>query len=485
MEDLKELTEILGDGFLPVGQTKMGRLAERMHRYLRKAEVPSNESAASYLDMDHSKSSFRKVKHHLKLALINGITAIQPQEPLPESRAEAALWSWKRIAVGKMDVQLIPLGVPSDFDPTVLHRKFSLPEASLQLQELITRDRPDKAEEEDNLSELVYHGQKVFAALFHTSFMQNQRESSEKIEAFSREAIEEFSPLKNRFEDERINYNIYAIEAIYYFSIFDYERVLALTEEAITTFRGLNSPNRDRLIQVFELYKIRACLHLERFEEGYTTATRLIEAGVKVALNQALIQELTILLCLRTGHFQEAYDFFRTINLKKYKATLSKTHGETIDIFAGYLQFLIDIGRVQQAPEDTFFRKFRLRKFLNTFSHANKEKSLRNVQIFVLKVTYLVVNHQKEGLWDEVDALQKYLQRHMRGAKLGRSKLFVRSLILLAKKGISKKTVAEAERQYLKKIDELPLGETHQHTFVEIIRYDYLWSIIKDCILPK
>ena len=70
MEQLVELMEMLGDGFLPVQQSKLGKRVGMLFGYLKDSAMPTEQEAAKIIGVVSGSSDFRKVKHHLKLALI-------------------------------------------------------------------------------------------------------------------------------------------------------------------------------------------------------------------------------------------------------------------------------------------------------------------------------------------------------------------------------------------------------------------------------
>jgi hypothetical protein len=124
--------------------------------------------------------------------------------------------------------------------------------------------------------------------------------------------------------------------------------------------------------------------------------------------------------------------------------------------------------------------KLKIGRFINSFDYAQKEKTLRNVQIVLIKLIYAVISYNGDKLFNEIDACKKYASRHLNKAGLDRSRWIIKAIIYSGEREMDATSVAFAEKTYLNKIGELPIREAHQHSHIEVVKYDALWRLIID-----
>jgi hypothetical protein len=195
------------------------------------------------------------------------------------------------------------------------------------------------------------------------------------------------------------------------------------------------------------------------------------------SLNYAKTQELLILLCLRTGNFQKAYLYFWKYDLNEFGKNIDSYFVETMLIFKAYLGILILTNSIQ-INENSPMMQFRVGRFINSFEHAQKEKTFRNVQIVLIKLIFAVLSYEGDKLFNEIDACKKYTSRHLLKNSLDRSRWMIKAIIYSAERGMTSASIEFVKKNYLNKIGESPILETRQHSHIEIVRYDVLWSLI-------
>ncbi|MFK8164168.1 MAG: hypothetical protein AB8H12_17110, partial [Lewinella sp.] len=138
MKKFKELVGLLGKRHLPIDDTKLGQQANALYLYVRRVANPTDQGGAKKLKLSKSSSAYRKVKHKLKYALLDGITAVAPDAPAPENRPEASLRCWSSIALARSNPTAYELLPRHLIDTNIqLTQEYDLLEASSLLTDVL------------------------------------------------------------------------------------------------------------------------------------------------------------------------------------------------------------------------------------------------------------------------------------------------------------------------------------------------------------
>lgn len=485
MKKIKELVGLLGKKHLPLDDTKSGQQAKELYLYVRRVAEPTDHGGAKKLNLPKSSPAYRKVKHRLKYALLDGVTAVSEETQVPTSRAEASLRCWSSIALARSNHYAYDLLPREVIDANIhLSQEYDLLEASSLLTDVLA-DRPSVGpdivhylERSDYLGELGVAMAEVYDATFFIASMKNEHSSQEKISKSIVEASERIKRLEiERFNYIRLHYYHYIVKVNYMIVRNNYISVIDECNDALKMINERKEEEYGRYSPVFKIYKLQSYVQLEEVQKGLLLAEEMLLQFDVNSINYAKAQELLILLCLRTGRFQEAYVYFNKYNLDEFGKNISSFFVETVLIFKAYLGILVITGDIE-TDEDKPLLKLRIGRFINSFEYAQKEKSFRNVQIVLIRLVFAVISYGGDKLYNEIDACKKYISRHLNKENLDRSRWMIKAIVYSAERGMTASSISFSEKNYIQKIDELPILETRQHSHIEIVRYDLLWSTL-------
>jgi len=95
MNQLIELSRILGNRPLLTPNNETGKQAKRLLKWLRKTEAPTDEMARHALSLVTKSAAYRKIKYHLRIYLLNSVAACSTfklDEPPNRKVANQQVW---------------------------------------------------------------------------------------------------------------------------------------------------------------------------------------------------------------------------------------------------------------------------------------------------------------------------------------------------------------------------------------------------------
>ena len=98
------------------------------------------------------------------------------------------------------------------------------------------------------------------------------------------------------------------------------------------------------------------------------------------------------MLCFHSNQYDKAYIIYKKCRFHPNFKKLSPAARELWLSLEGYVQYLIQIKKIEVPEEER--KKFRLRKFLNEVPLFSKDKRNSNIPILILHMLMLL--HQKE-----------------------------------------------------------------------------------------
>lgn len=485
MKKLKELVGLLGKKHLPLGETRSGQQTRQLYLYVRRVAEPTDHGGAKKLGLPKSSAAYRKVKHRLKYALLDGITAVSAHPRPPANRPEASLRCWSSIALANSSRYAYDLLPRELIDANIqLSQEYDLLEASSQLTNVLA-DRPSVGpdivhylERSDYLGELGFAMAEVYDAWFNIASLKNEHASLEEISQATVEAIIKIDDMEiGRFKYVRLHYYRYVVLINGLIAKNKYKEVIEEANYALQMIKENSKAKRGRYSSVFNIYKLQSYVQLENVQKGIVLAEEMLSNFSEKSINYAKTQELLMLLCLRAGAFQEAYMYFNKYKLEEFGKDIDPYFVETVLIFKAYLGILTITGDVDTGESKPVVI-LKIGRFINSFKHAQKEKTFRNVQIVLVRLVYAAISYEGDKLYNEIDACKKYSSRHLNNEHLDRSRWIIKAIIYSAERGMTAASIDYVNENYLKKISELPILETRQHSHIEVVRYDILWSVL-------
>ncbi len=491
MRHLSELVELLGHKhtLLCTKDTRLGYAQEKLLTYVRAHPTAGDQEGASHLGLEANSAAFRKVKHALKIALLNAVTRIAVSDRSTDNRKRTYAYVWKLITIGKQLRTSVASGILLPYleeaFTTAAEAEFlsgAFQSASMLRRQYNNR-RFDAAKYEyyrDRAREYRDVSRKyedVVADLNELSYLRNVQRDPREIEEVAKRYHAHHVNAIQEYDVPAISYLVYLIELNRYLAARDYRAVIRVAETALAYLQKRDT-SQPTMFQVFEVNLSVAYAQLNDFANGMNFARSLLEKTRPGEHNYLKVHEMMLLLCLRSAKFQEAYAIYRTMDL----ARISKQHpvhlAETFRIMEAYLYILYKLKQVVLQEDDTRLERFRLQRFVNSFQRASTEKSHRNVHLLILQIIDQVMRNRHTESHYSIEAITKYAQRHLRGPGYERVRYFLKALAQLSVQRFHRTAVERHTGRYLRKMQDYPLSESAQVYYMELVPYDLLWNLI-------
>lgn len=267
------------------------------------------------------------------------------------------------------------------------------------------------------------------------------------------------------------------IRNMVYSSINDYENTILMCDEAIRFFESKEYIAHLPL-QIFYFQKIVCYTQLKEYHKGKVAAeecSALMEEG---SYNWFKLQESHILLALHTREYQSAYAIFlKTVNQSQFQF-LSSSIAEMWKVYEAYIQYLILADQIKPKAHDKRFTAFRLNRFLNETPLYSKDKRGMNIPILIIQILLLIHKKKFTALADKMEAIEKYCTRYLRQDDTLRSNCIIKMLLHIPTARYHPTAVIRKVKQYMDKLQTVPLNVANQTHEIEIIPYEDLWNFV-------
>ncbi|MBB4077896.1 hypothetical protein GGR28_000497 [Lewinella aquimaris] len=490
MRDLSELVELVGTDYDSCTTENQQRKQLRtLFKLLQTKKEVTAGAAARALGMNPGSAAFRKVKHTLKLDLLNLLCTVQPQDRNTDQRKRKYNYVWKLIVIGKQLRTTVSSGVLLPFleeafriaeDQQFYHAAFEA--ATMLRRQYNNRNfRPDRyvyfRDRAGHYRELSWAYHDVVTDLNEIFYLRNSREDSATVRRAAAEAYRRSAHLIERFDVAMISYIVYLIELNVYLAENDYDRVIQVANKAIAYLEG-KPDAQSTMFQVFEANLSVAYTQRNDYTNGMAFARKLLAKTGTEDHNYIKVYELMLVLSLRAEKFQQAYDIYRTIRPTLVGRNLLRYYYETFRIIEAYLYLLFRMDQIEIDGEDRTFSRFRISRFLNSFEHSAAEKSHRNVHLLIIEIVGHIVTKRHSKTAYSIEAVVKYARRHLRDKGHRRIKLFLKALSQLSAQSFHRSAVERHSSRYLKQLEKHPITDAHLDYYMELIPFDTLWTLI-------
>ena len=491
---MKQLSELIGlldreQTLFSAPATGEDRPVQQLYDFLRATEDPTDEAAAEALAMEPTTPAFRKIKHRLKLELINALTAISVSGRESDRRERALAYVYKVTAIGQQVRASRSAGplLPYLQEAFRLAERYEEIESAQQLAVMLRRQFVnrffDRAKYAYYAEQAVYYGtladayNALVADLNEVTYLRNIRATPEEIRDAARGAHLRHAPLLQRYDLVMIGYLVFLLEVNQYLATSDYGRVIDTAQRALSYLR--TKPNAlPRMYEVFEANLTVAYAQMNDYPRGTAFARQLLERTAPGDHNYIKVYELLLTLSLRAGRFQEAYASYRSIQPETFTTDLIAYYSESFRIIEAYLYLLVEMGQIKLDPEDQTFARFRIKRFVNSFEHATGEKRHRNVHLLIIQIIDHVVHRRHTKSTYTIEAITKYATRHLRGHDYRRVRYFLKALAQLSTQQFHRAAVERHTARYIQQLQELPLNESRLDYSMELVPYEVLWNLI-------
>lgn len=353
MKNLKALSRVVGNGKICVDlNTSRGKKIDKLYTYLKETENPSDDAAAAFLcgkGRTKSYPPYKQTKHYLKYELINAATSITPGEKVSETdRIGTALFCNRLLSMGsillykgatKIAVELLEQAfeIADRFNIVVQASESSSELMRLYAQNLHHRKKFEYYKEQAD------HYQKLRNAIFlvekELTTVRNMvqlNEENDKIASYAAEQSDRYAYLLNEFKDVRVYASYYYMKVTGLFAAYDYENAATESLKAMDFFSSVGL-GKSQQSQVFRSTLITSYVQLGEYEKGSELLNSTMKMVNKNGMNYYKMIEHGMLLSMRTGHYQAAYEWFSRVDQDAMRKTLSTSYAEFFQLYRGYL----------------------------------------------------------------------------------------------------------------------------------------------------
>lgn len=493
MQDLKEIILLLiQHGIHPFkGADAKSRLLAFWDG-IAKGRFSTDEAAAKALYNESVESSkYRKLKSDFRERLLESVLEIDGNQKSYSDYQKAyyechKMWTVVRILTGQnanaaaLSVATRLLRQAEKFDFTLLAMDIS---AYLRTQYGLRESNDRKFREMHELFEKyrkTYDAENQAEALYTTLIVRyvNNRSAQTDVSKLAGEYWEQIIPLMSQHQTYKLQMYGYMIGLMRHTAANDHARALVACNVAITFFKSRTYEPRVPL-QIFYYQRLICNIQLRQFEEGQGSADYCLRIMQEGTFNWFKYRELYLQLSLHTGQFSQAAKILDETLAHARFEFLPENVKEIWRIYEAFVHYLILAGK---APPRTGSGKFKLAKFINDTPIFSKDKSGINIAIIVVKWLLLLEERRFPQMLDEVEAVEQYCYRHLRGDSAQRSYCFLKMLLHIPTSGFDPVQSALKAERYLRKLHETPLQVANQTHEIEVVPYEMLWEIIMESL---
>lgn len=256
-----------------------------------------------------------------------------------------------------------------------------------------------------------------------------------------------------------------------------YELTLLYCIECIDFFRQKQYFAKVPL-QIFSYQKLICHLQLQQFEEAETAFAYSIQFLEEGTFNWFKQQELRVQLYYHTAQYQAGSALISDIMSHPRFQFQPENVKEIWRIFEAYAAFLDVIGKTKSQQNG----QFKLSKFVNETPIFSKDKSGLNVAILIIRVLHLLQQKKYSRLLDEMDGIQQYNYRYLKGSNTVRSFIFIKFLLQIANSQFDKIEINKKVLLLKDGLTKIRANFDSQDYELEIIPYESLWEMVVEML---
>lgn len=280
-----------------------------------------------------------------------------------------------------------------------------------------------------------------------------------------------------KFSSYKLQMYGYLIGLLRYTSINEYESAKNYCSEAISFFN--NRPYEARTpLQIFHYQNLICNIQLRQFEAGQVSAHKCLRYMKEGTFNWFKYQELFLHLSLHSREYLEAEKTLQYILKHPRFEFLPGNTRELWTIYQSYIYYLHTMGKVKSSIGE----KFNLARFERQTPIFSKDKGGLNIAIIVIRQLILLKQRNFRRIIDELDAVNQYCYRHLRGENTKRSYYFIKMLLTIPFAQFDPDEIQKKVAAYRLKMDKIPFQVANQTHEVEIIPYEDLWEMVLDSL---
>jgi hypothetical protein len=272
----------------------------------------------------------------------------------------------------------------------------------------------------------------------------------------------------------------YLIGLLRYTLVNDYENAMLYCNEAIAFFNARPYEARTPL-QIFHYQNLVCNIQLRRFEEGQVSANACMQYMQDGTFNWFKYKELFLHLSLHSREYEQADKTLQIILKHPRFEFLPPNAKELWIIYESYIYYLHATGHVKSVLGE----KFKLDRFIRKASIFSRDKGGINVAVIISRLLILLRERNFRQIIDEIDGINQYCYRYLRGENTKRSYYFIKMLLTIPFAQFDPKLTEQKVVQLRNKMDKIPFQVDNQTHGIEIVPYEHLWEIAMSSLSVK
>lgn len=456
--------------------------------------VASDEDAAKLISYDTSSGKFRMFKSRLKNKLLNSLLLMDMDATGASSYAKLCLACYKNLYAVKL---LITINANKTAD--LLLRQLLKQSIQVELADVSLRVLKElrhqsalkgNVEEFEEWNRLFKYYEELARAedlsrefLAHLN-VYHANSNTVKVDYLNtiKENIEKLEQFRKKLSSYDLNLNYYRLKGQYYYLLHDYEASNLVWQEFDSFIEGYRHFDYESRQAESEIQKSHNYLHMRDYVNGFECAQRGKEIFKPYTNNWFIINEQFYLLAMHAGQYEEAGKTVEAvITNPKFKYQIPN-RVEKWKIFEAFFYLMVKAGKVTDEAFSKNEKKFRLSRFLNETPIYSKDKKGYNISILVLQVMYMLLDKNYDTLSDKIDALRRYVQRHLVEDEKYKSNIFLKMIIEADKQGYRLKPTQLATEALYNRLKDSQFSYVDTLDGLEIVPFNELWEIALGCL---
>ena len=303
----------------------------------------------------------------------------------------------------------------------------------------------------------------------------NNRSAQHDVHTLSVTYFDEVSSYMAQYKSYKLQMYGYLIGLLRYTSISDYASAKDFCMEAIQFFNDCPYEARTPL-QIFHYQNLICNIQLKQFEAGQVSAHKCLHYMKEGTFNWFKYQELFLHLSLHSKEYGQSEKTLRYVLKHPRFEFLPDNTKELWTIYQSYIYYLSSMGMV----ETSIYDKFNLARFERQTPIFSKDKGGLNIAIIIVRILILLKQRSYRQILDELDAVNQYCYRHLRGENTKRSYYFIKMLLTIPFAQFNADTVATKVATFQQKLSKIPFQVANQTHEIEMIPYEDLWEIMME-----
>lgn len=496
MQTLQELTHIVTKNKLSAiellgtsQKCQSTKLDEFYEGILSNQFMDDAAAAEHFYNSGPRNPNYQKLKRNLKKRLLNSLFFIDINKPAYTERQKAYYqcykeWAAVKILLGK-NARLT--GIDICLQLIKKAKKFEFTELVLDISRTLrlhygTRQGNLKRYEQYNTLfknyEQLWLEENRVEELYTELTIRYVNNKATK-EALHQKALEYYNLIEDamqQFDSYRIHLCGNLIRLMIYTTLNDYSHTINLCWEAIAFFKS--KPYLAAVpMQIWYYQLMICCIQIKDYTQGQEVADKCLTMMEEGSFNWFKFKELNLMLSMHTRQYPKAYQIFNEVlNHIRFKF-LPATVKESWKLFGAYIHYLVELNKIETKPEDLYFNKFRLGRFLNNVPTFSKDKKGMNIPVLIIHILFMILQKKYDLAIDRIESIEKYCSRYLIKDDTFRSNCLIKLLLLIPQSSFHKNAVTRKSGKYLKKLQEVPLEVANQSHEIEIIPYEDLWEM--------